>query len=207
MNDTSPNPPSAASRRRPQRALWLLTATLAAGALGAAGWFTVGPGSGPDGPDGSHNRIATLISTSAEPDPAYTLFEHLEAGVEIQQVGATHVFGNGARITVHDVREFEPEREGIAEHLEGRAVRASVRMEGTDTEGRPLGPPPTAVAAGHGLQLLQPVYDSEEDVLPAMSRSEGGMAFDVPHGVEFIVIEISMRDAGDTEHAHWRVDF
>lgn len=197
-------------RRRRRTAVPLAVALAVLLGGGIAAWFTIGPGAeadtvrepvtfrdvrpGPSGPD---------PETATDRSP----YELLAQGTEILEPGETHTFANGVELTVHDPREFTPETPEVADGLQGTALRFSIRQEDFSGQNLPLAPAAPEVAAGLGLAPVERIWDTAEDVVPALTVTEGAAAFDVQAGTEFLIVEIRTPHVqSGLEYAHWRID-
>lgn len=204
----APSSPRRGADRRRRRSRGPLIPLLAVLAVlvtaGTTAWFTVGPGGEAEAGNGGGEPFS-LRDLTAEGGERY---EELAAGAEILGAGHTHVFGNGVELTVFDPREFTPETPEVAGKLQGTALRIAIRQEDFSGQGLPLAPAAPEVAAGADLTPVERIWDSDEDMAPALSKPNGGAAFDIPAGTDFIVVEIrTPHTASGMEYAHWRIDF
>jgi hypothetical protein len=203
----SPSSQDGPARRGGRRAVIRLAGVLIVLiGVGVAGWSVLGPGA--DADTGAEPiSFRDITGDSAQPDPDRSRYEHLAAGTEILAPGETHTFTNGVELTVSDPRVFTPETPEVLEALEGTALRISIRQEDFSGQDLPLAPAAPEVAVGPGLEMISRIWDTADDQAPALTATEGGAAFDVPDGTEFLIVEIRTPHVqSGLEYAHWRID-
>jgi hypothetical protein len=207
LSPSSPQDRSAGHRGGRRRTLIPLIAALAV-LLGGGitAWFTVGPGAEAE-TDGEPLHFAAVASGAEEEDAGHSRYERLAESTEIHSPGETHTFSNGVQVTVSDPRVYTPETPELRDGLKGAALRVSIRQQDFSGQDLPLAPAAPDAGAGHDLERIQRVWDTEEDVVPALTNTEGGASFDVPAGTEFLIIEIrTPHIQSGLEFAHWRID-
>lgn len=215
----APSSPSAprersAGRRRERRGrrgtvLPLIAAVAAILGGGIAVWFTVGPGGAEADTVGEPVSFRDVLPGPGATGPESDLspYEQLAEGTELLAPGETHTFANGVELTVYDPRIFTPETPEVLESLRGTAWRLSIRQEDHSGQSLPLAPAAPDVAAGEDLAPVDRIWDSDEDVVPALDKTEGAAAFDVPPGTAFLIVEIrTPHIQSGLEYAHWRID-